>query len=420
MLRCTVLPESSLSAADRNRLPVFPTPPGSRVRSAAALLRAFFTHAALAGAAPAGRTHAGARRAGAAGRPAASADADLRPAPRPSARGNRPRRLRSHHPGHADRRADAHRRRPERSRLRARQADVGLHPERSGRGRAGHRAHRGLAALRRRQRLRGRPLLGDPAGPHHRQRDAARQHPHRARRQLRLVARHVLRPPQRGPLRGVGGGRPARRAAHQRVAAEPGLEPGVRRLGRPHRGRLGDGGGPALQVAALPRRGSADLGLPGAARQPLEERVVLPDAAVRRTGAARPLPRVAGRHPGRDRSPAGVAAVRGQAVRHRRPDDQPGRLAPDRERDRLGRRGRHQVRGDPGADRRLHRQPRLRAGGGRRAADQPDPLQPLLPREARVLPGEPGDVPLRRRGRPAGVWPGRPTRPCSSTAAASA
>ena len=70
------------------------------------------------------------------------------------------------------------------------------------------------------------------------------------------------------------GGRPARRAAHQRVAAEPRLEPRVRRVGRPHGGRLGYGGGPALQVVALPRRGSADLGLPGAARQPLEERVV--------------------------------------------------------------------------------------------------------------------------------------------------
>ena len=270
------------------------------------------------------RNHVRKWRAGPAGRPAAPTHADLRSASAGSARGDcARRRRRGHRAGHAGRRADEHRRPPGRSRLRARAADVGLHPERPGRGRAGHRAHRGLAPLRRRQRLRRRPLLGDPAGPDHRHRDAPRQHPDRARRQLRLVVRHLLRPAQRDPLRGVGRRRPARRAAHQRVAAEPGLEPGMGRLGRPHGGRLGHGGGPALQVAALPRRRPAGLGLSGPAGQPLEERIVLPDAAVRRAGVARPLPNVAGRHRGGARGAAGVEAVRGQAVRHRGPDHQP-------------------------------------------------------------------------------------------------
>ena len=265
------------------------------------------------------RHHVRERRAGAAGWPAAPADPDLRPAAAGSARGGRPRRRpRGHRAGHADRRAHEHRRAAGRAGLRACAVDIGLHPERPRRGRAGHRAHGGVAALRRRQRLRGGALLGDPAGSDHGERDAPRQHPDRARRQLRLVVRHLLRPAQRGPLRGVGGRRPARCAAHQRVAAEPRLEPGVRRLCRPHGRRLGDGGGPSLQVAPLPGRWSPGLGLPGPPRQPLEERIVLPDAAVGGTGASRPLPGVAGRHAGRDQRPAGIAAVRGQALRHRR------------------------------------------------------------------------------------------------------
>ena len=69
------------------------------------------------------------------------------------------------------------------------------------------------------------------------------------------------------------------------------------------------------------------------------------------------------------------------------------------------RRRRREVRRHPEPDRRPHLQHRLRAGRGRRAAGEPDAVQPVLSREARVLPGEPGHLHLRqqRLGR-------RPTR----------
>ena len=53
------------------------------------------------------------------------------------------------------------------------------------------------------------------------------------------------------------------------------------------------------------------------------------------------------------------------------------------------RRGRRrQVRDHAGPYMGLHLQHRLLAGGSRRAADQPEPLQPSLSREERFLPGE--------------------------------
>ena len=71
-------------------------------------------------------------------------------------------------------------------------------------------------------------------------------------------------------------------------------------------------------------------------------------------------------------------------------------------------------------DGRPHLQHRLRAGRGRRAAGEPDALQPVLPREARLLPREPGPLHLRRAPSASGQrWPAPPTCRCSSTAAAS-
>ena len=58
---------------------------------------------------------------------------------------------------------------------------------------------------------------------------------------------------------------------------------------------------------------------------------------------------------------------------------------------------RRQVRRDPEPERRLHLQHRLRPGGSRRTAGEPDAVQPVLPGEARVLSREPGRVRLRRR-----------------------
>jgi hypothetical protein len=85
--------------------------------------------------------------------------------------------------------------------------------------------------------------------------------------------------------------------------------------------------------------------------------------------------------------PAGVATL----------NDRPRGRAPDRQR-RLGPRrprpqGRHRLRFDG----RRHAVHRLRPGRGRRGAGQPHALQPLPPREARVLPRGPGPLRLRRR-----------------------
>ena len=62
-------------------------------------------------------------------------------------------------------------------------------------------------------------------------------------------------------------------------------------------------------------------------------------------------------------------------------------------------RARREVRHHRESRRRLHLQHRLRAGGGRRTAGEPDPLQPVLPREARLLPRGPRHLRLRARRR---------------------
>ena len=59
-------------------------------------------------------------------------------------------------------RAAAHRRRARRGALHDVPPIIGFHPDRARRGRAGHREDRGLAVVRRRQRLRVVPLLGEP------------------------------------------------------------------------------------------------------------------------------------------------------------------------------------------------------------------------------------------------------------------
>ena len=63
------------------------------------------------------------------------------------------------------------------------------------------------------------------------------------------------------------------------------------------------------------------------------------------------------------------------------------------------RRPRREVRHHRQSDRRLHLQHRLRAGGGGRAAGEPDALQPVLSREARFLPRGPRHLRLRPRRR---------------------
>ena len=67
-------------------------------------------------------------------------------------------------------------------------------------------------------------------------------------------------------------------------------------------------------------------------------------------------------------------------------DDRPAANAGDLERSRRRRRRRREVRRDREPDRRRHLQHRFRAGRSRRAAGQPDAVQPALSREARLLP----------------------------------
>ncbi len=92
---------------------------------------------------------------------------------------------------------------------------------------AGHREDRGLGLLRRRQRLRQLPGVGEPARRSDRQRDAARQQQHPPGRLGRVLVRHVPRSPQRHPVRGQLARRPHRSAEHERAAVQPGLESGV-------------------------------------------------------------------------------------------------------------------------------------------------------------------------------------------------
>ena len=131
-------------------------------------------------------------------------------------------------------------------------------------------------------------------------------------------------------------------------------------------------------------RGTAQLwGLQRPAPQQVEERAVLPgpDSPPRSGGRGlrAPLAAPARRH----RDAANQAQPGVQAVRHRRPDQRYGRLAADFKRARGHGRARHEVRGDPQPDGRLHPEHRFRAGGSRRAAGQPDALQPVsFPRSA--------------------------------------
>ena len=106
--------------------------------------------------------------------------------------------------------------------------------------------------------------------------------------------------------------------------------------------------------------------------------------------------RVSGRgHSDGPRGAGGQPDVRDEALRHRRAGQRHRQRHPQRRHRR--RRHRRQVRRHREPDRGLHLQHRLRAGRGGRAAGQPHALQPLLPREARLLPRGPGHLRLRAR-----------------------
>ena len=125
---------------------------------------------------------------------------------------------------------------------------------------------------------------------------------------------------------------------------------------------------------------------------------------------------------GLDLPPAGPQP-RDQAVRARQDVDRSPDQSADLERPRRRHRRRRQVRRHREPHRRPHRQHRLRAGRDRRAAGQPDALQPVPAGEARVLPRGPRPVRLRARRRvaaaaiPAAAAAAATRRTCSTPGA---
>ena len=170
-----------------------------------------------------------------------------------------------------------------------------------------------------RQHLRLVPLLGEPAGAHGRQRDAARQRQHLAATTTspslfdtfydRRNACRLHRQPDR---------RPHRRTDHERAAVQRRLES---RLGRRR-----SAGSRAAGRSKPPSRSSRCATGPAArrsgastsARQPVEERDLVPHAHSGRAGAARRDPGVAGGDARRPRGAGRLEEPRDQAVRRSR------------------------------------------------------------------------------------------------------
>ena len=214
--------------------------------------------------------------------------------------------------------------------------------------------------------------------------------------------------------------RPHRLAGDQRAAVQPGLEPGVDGQDRPLRERL-DGGSRhsrssrSATARAATRCGASTSCASSGRRTSGRSLTRVPpgrgNAAMAQTSFAATMVGLEAPPSGRalDIKPYATSSLNTNPPR-------PGLV----QRPHGGGRAGHEVRGHAGADGRLHREDRFRAGGGRRAAGEPDPVQPVLPRKARVLPREPGDVRLRRRA----AWqqlhqPTRttPRRSCSTAAA---
>ncbi len=154
--------------------------------------------------------------------------------------------------------------------------------------------------------------------------------------------------------------------------------------------------GHPVQVAALPPEWTADLGRQLQTRHPMEERVRRRDAdtgRVRRVGSGADAGRGDACRPDDARA---IAEPRAEAVRRVGGHDRRngGGSLPQR---RDGRRGhRFEVRALPEPDGGRDRQHRLCADRGGPSAGQPDPLQPALSGEARLLPRRAGDLRLRR------------------------
>ena len=304
-------------------------------------------------------------------------------------------------PGGPPRHRHPARRRARRARVRDRPRHRRLRPADAGGGRPGDREDRGVDPLRRGEHLRRRAGVGLGApGRVGGERDAAR-HPPAPRERLVLGrVRHLQRPAQRGRLLHQPARGDRRLRHHQRGQSERRLEPGVGRAHRPVRGRLDGGDGDPVQVPALPPGAAPAVGGADSPSRPPEERANLHHLGAHRGRPPGHLPHVRRRPPRGPRRAGQRHQPRDQAVRHLRGHHRPhaGHAAPERRRRRL--RGRRQVRHHPEPDRGLHLEHRLRPGRGGRAAGEPDPVQPVLPREARVLPRGPRHLRVRPGGRP--------------------
>ena len=179
------------------------------------------------------------------------------------------------------------------------------------------------------------------------------------------------------------------------------------------RRRLVDRDGHPLQVASISARSGPGMGNPDAALGHAQERDDLSPGASHLSGWRAPgdLPRLDVRDAGGARGAAPESEPRGETVRYRRVPDRSERRSPDQQRRLRRRRPGREVRHHPEPHRGPHLQHRLRPGGGRRATGEPDAFLPVLSRETGVLPGEPGDLRLRkgrdqlpRWGRGAAPW----------------
>ena len=331
-----------------------------------------------------------------------------RPRPPGASRHRGPeRRGRDNDPGRAPGGAPGAGRGPGRGGVREDRAGIGVYPAEPGQRRPGHGRHPALGLLRRPECLRGPPGPGQPAGAYRGQRDAPGQPEHLVERQRHRHPRHLSRPPERLFLRdqppGRGAGRPDPGREHHQLRLEHGL-------GRPEPaggGGVDHGDGDPLRVPPLRPGTGAGVGdqrEPGGAGQ---ERVHPAVAGTPLVQPERDLPAGIGRDPGGPGGSQRLPRPGVPAVRHLDPPNRPDhrRLPGSGRRRRPGRELRHHQQHDP----RPHLQHGLRPGRDRRAAGQPQPLQPALSREAGLPPGGAGRV--RFRGHPRRrAQPGR-TRP---------
>src|SRR5262245_57446387 len=264
------------------------------------------------------------------------------------------------------------------------------HAGRAGRGGAPDGAHGRALPLRGEDSLHRDLVLRFRSGRDRGDPDAARREA-RPRRPGRDRPRHLPRPAQRLLLPGRPGGRAGGRPRHeQRLRLQQGL-------GRDLGGALADraGGVDRRDRDPLPhgrlRREGDDLGVQ---YQPDPETPGGGEPVGRRAPASLPLPHLGGGGPRGAREARAGTRPRPRPLppRGRRRD---GELRGAGPRPHAARRGGGLLPPDPRDHGDGDDPARLRGDRGRRAAREPDPLPPLLPREEEVLPRGRRDLLLR-------------------------